>query len=103
MTILTTEEYNAILKKARTLLIYLYKKDDPFCELQNSAVKEIDALIGKSFHLYCVNVDQDPAIANVLDIKNVPAFVYLSDGRIINKSSGVLYTNQILDLVGNSK
>lgn len=46
-----------------------------------------------------VNVDEEPELASEFRIMSIPTIIVFKDGKIVNKSVGLLQKNEVLDLI----
>lgn len=46
-----------------------------------------------------VNVDEQPGLANMFQVMSIPLLVVIKDGKIVNKSLGLIPKNRILELL----
>jgi thioredoxin-like negative regulator of GroEL len=96
---LRRNEFDLVMKSGRDLIILFYQKENAKCTLALETLKEVDALLAKPFDTYIVDVDQDPEISAAFDIKVVPEYISMKQCKIFKRSTDLLYTNQVLDLL----
>ena len=85
--------------EAKDLILYFYRENHPMCTICESAVREVDGMIGKNFDLYRINADTDPEILNACNVQEVPTAISIRNRRIYKRLSGKLASNLILDLL----
>ncbi|MBQ6543348.1 MAG: thioredoxin [Clostridia bacterium] len=68
------------------------------CQMLGPIVAEIaeersDIKVGK------VNVDDEPALANMFGIQSIPTLVYFKEGKAVDSSIGYVEKEKILDML----
>jgi thioredoxin 1 len=68
------------------------------CMMLGPIVKEIadersDVKVGK------VNVDEEPALANMFGIQSIPTLIYFKDGKAVDTSVGYVPKEKILEMI----
>ena len=54
--------------------------------------------VGQTIPVAFIDVDADPGMTAAYGIKSVPTLVFLKDGQVAQKQSGVLSESQVKDL-----
>ena len=99
MTEITTEKMDHIVRKGEDQLILFYRKSHAPSTILMDTFQSVDALVGKDFSCYTVDVAEEPIIADAFGIKDVPEIIAMKNTKIFKRSTRLLYTNQILDLL----
>lgn len=68
------------------------------CQMVSPIVDEI-AEEATDFKVAKVNVDEQPELAQIFGIVNIPTLVVVSGGKIVNKSVGVIGKEDILKMI----
>lgn len=55
----------------------------------------------KNVKIIKVNVDEQPAIANKFNVRGIPNVVFIKDGELVNRFSGVRQKSEIIDIINN--
>ena len=85
--------------ESKDLLLYFYRENHPMCTICESAVLEVDGMIGKNFDLYRINADTDAEILNACNVKEIPEIISIRNHRIYKRLTGRFASNLILDLL----
>ena len=64
-------------------------------ELINEYANDKDVKIIK------VNVDEQPAIANKFNVRGIPNVVFIKNGELVNRFSGVRQKSEIIDIIND--
>ena len=64
-------------------------------ELINEYANDKDVKIIK------VNVDEQPAIANKFNVRGIPNVVFIKNGELVNRFSGVRHKSEIIDIIND--
>ena len=68
------------------------------CQMVSPIVDEV-AEEADGFKVAKVNVDEQPELAQIFGIVNIPTLVVVSGGKIVNKHIGVISKEDILKMV----
>jgi len=60
--------------------------------------KPIMERVGQTIPVAFIDVDTNPGMTSAYGIKSVPTLVFLKDGQVAKKQSGVLSESQVKDL-----
>jgi thioredoxin 1 len=58
---------------------------------------------GSSVNITEVDIDQDPESASQYSIRNIPTLVFIKDGEVNQKKTGVLSESQIDEIINSLK
>jgi len=96
---LTKRDFDAVIRSGADLIIFFYQKNSPVCIIAESALREVDQLLGKNFELYCVDMDAEIEIKNACSVSKAPEFIAVRGMKIYKRKIGPLRSNEILDLL----
>ncbi len=92
-------EFDKIICSGKDLILFFYKKNDPASILGIHTMNELNALIGKSFHLYLINVDDEPEIVKAFSVSTIPEYISVKDSKIYKRCTDLLLSNEALLLL----
>lgn len=98
MTVLTTENYNHILKQGYPMLILVYNPGEAGSILAYDVAGRIDEMHGKSFEIYTVDYQTEREIIQALDVPEVPFFIFIKDKHVQRTLSGIPTENELLSI-----
>lgn len=96
---LQRENFDQEIASGDDLILYLYDPKEAASVIGLGAVKEVAGYIGKNFRIFTVDISKNPEICAALDSKDVPEFISIKNKKIHKRVQGMLFSNQILDLV----
>lgn len=98
---LQREEFNEIIKSGNDLILFFYQTGQAASELAGKSLDEVDGMLGKAFEIYVVNADDQPEICNACSVPfdQIPYFISVRQSKVLRRANGILYSNQILDLL----
>lgn len=96
---LQKEDFDRVIRSGSDLIIYFYQKGDANNVLVESAIQEVDGLIGKNYSVYQVDVDMQPEICRACSISQWPEIISVKNSKIHKRINGTAYANQVLDLL----
>ena len=99
MVDLKRDELNPLIETGNDIILYFYEPNHAHSTIGFAAVEEVENLVGRNFDVFIVNVLNEPEIKDAFGVTSVPETVSVKNKRIYKRSSGVLFSNQILDLI----
>ena len=100
---LTTENYNETVKNTKGLLIVDFWASwcGP-CRMMAPIIDELDAEM-PDVTFAKVNIDEEvqPALEN--NITSIPTLLFIKDGKVVNKSVGVVSKDQLASMIDEVK
>jgi len=96
---LTKENFDFVIRSGNDLILFLYSPVSPKSHLALEAIKEIDQMVGKNFDICLIDFSCQPEIAHALNANDPPETIIIKDQKIHRRKTGILYSNQILDLL----
>lgn len=98
VTKLTQETFeNEVLKADKPCLVDFYADWCGPCQMLSPIVEEI-ADTNDEIKVCKINIDEFPALAMEYKIMNIPALIAFKDGKVFDRSIGVVSKEEILDL-----
>ena len=98
ITITNANFEEEVIKSDKPVLLDFWATWCGPCMMLGPIVKEIadersDVKVGK------VNVDEDPALANMFGIQSIPTLIYFKDGKAVDTSVGYVPKEKILEMI----
>lgn len=95
----TTENFDkAVLNSQGTNLVDFWASWCGPCRMLSPVVEQV-ADENPDLHVFKVNVDDEPEIAEKYGIQSIPTLIVFRGGQEVNRSVGVIPKAQILNLV----
>lgn len=93
-------EFDTVMHCGKDLILFFYYKEgDAASTLGIHTMNEVNALIGRSFDIYFVDVLAEPDIVQAFSVKSVPEYVSMKNCKIHKRSSDLLQTSEVLALL----
>ena len=70
------------------------------CKLMKPVVHQLAGELQGKLKVLEVNVDQNPELARQYNVRSIPCFVVLRDGKEVNRKTGVLPKESLRQLAG---
>lgn len=96
---LKRDDLNPLIESGKDLILYFYQPNHAASTIGFSAVEEVENMIGRSFEIYKVNVSTELEIKDAFGVNGVPETISVKNKKIHKRTVGVLFSNQILDLL----
>ena len=98
ITITNANFEEEVIKSDKPVLLDFWATWCGPCMMLGPIVKEIadersDIKVGK------VNVDDEPALANMFGIQSIPTLIYFKDGKAVDSSIGYMPKEKILEMI----
>lgn len=98
ITITNANFEEEVIKSDKPVLLDFWATWCGPCMMLGPIVKEIadersDVKVGK------VNVDEEPALANMFGIQSIPTLIYFKDGKAVDTSVGYVPKEKILEMI----
>lgn len=90
MTALTTSEFKAkVLEADRPVLVDFHAEWCGPCRTQGPIVDALAAELGEGAFVAKVNVDDEPALAELFQVRSIPTLILFRDGKISRRFTGL--------------
>ena len=84
-----------VIDSKAALLVDFWSSWCPPCKMMESVVDELASEFEGKIRIAKVNVDQNPGIANQLNIQGVPTFITFKNGKQVARSVGAQSKKQL--------
>ncbi len=96
---LKSESFNSVVASGDTLILNFYRDNHAMSTITLESLKKVDTMHAKEFEIYIINADKEPEIMEACLVKKVPTTLSIINTKIHKKEEGILFSNQILDLI----
>ena len=96
---LKRDELNPLIESGKDVLLFFFELNHPASTLAYPALEEVNGMVGRSFEIYLVNASDEPEIKDAFSVDVVPEFIAVKNKKIHKRLQGILFSNQILDLL----
>ena len=98
---LATDEFNATVAKGVTLVDFWAPWCQP-CRRQAPILEQVAQAMGDRTRIFKVNVDENPATAQLYQIQGIPTLILFKNGVGIKRFIGVQTAEDLLDAIRES-
>lgn len=90
---------NEVLKSDKPVLVDFYADWCTPCHMVSPIIEQVseengDIKVGK------VNVDEQPEIASMFGVTNIPTFIMFKEGKVVDRVMGAVPKSAILKMIG---
>jgi thioredoxin-like negative regulator of GroEL len=96
---LKRDELNPLIESGKDILLFFFDPNHPVSTLAYPALEEVNGMVGRSFDIFLVNACDEPEIKDAFSVNAVPEFISVKNKKIHKRAKGILFSNQILDLL----
>ena len=93
---------NEVINNNVTVLVFKSEWCGP-CRALTPTINELinEYANDKDIKIIKVNVDEQPAIANKFNVRGIPNVVFIKNGELVNRFSGVRHKSEIIDIIND--
>ncbi len=92
-------KFNDIISSGTpTLIDYSANWCQP-CKLMQPILKDVKRRLGEKVRILKIDVDKNPAIAKKHNIRSVPTLLVIKSGKVIFRQTGVMPSDQIVEVL----
>ncbi len=92
------KESGAVDQPGKTVLIEFYTDWCPTCRAMRQTLERV-AEERDDIDIFTVNTDKNPGFVREYNIKSVPTFIALKNGKIVGRASGALSRRELAGMV----
>ena len=90
---------NEVLKSDKPVLVDFYADWCTPCHMVSPIIEQVseengDIKVGK------VNVDEQPEIASMFGVMNIPTFIMFKEGKVVDRVMGAVPKSAVLKMIG---
>ncbi len=92
------KESGAVDQPGKTVLIEFYTEWCPTCRAMKQSLDRFSEK-RPDIDIFTVDADKNPGFVSEYEIKSVPTFVALKDGKVISRTAGAVSLHELDDMV----
>jgi thioredoxin 1 len=95
--------FSSLIKSQKPTLVDFYADWCGPCKMMKPILEELKNQVGDEARIIKIDVDKNPTIANVYQVKGVPTLALFKDGELKWKQAGVVqveYLRRIIEQFG---
>lgn len=93
--------FNDIINSSKPVLIDFFAEWCGPCKTMVPILKEVKQELGDKITILKVDVDKNQQLASKYNIKGVPTLMIFKSGNQVWRQSGVIQSNQLIDIINN--
>ncbi|MBD1432470.1 thioredoxin [Sphingobacterium sp. DN00404] len=91
--------FQEIINQDKPVLVDFFAEWCGPCKTQAPILKELKERVGESVSIIKIDVDKNPQVASMLEVRGVPTLVLFRKGEIRWRQSGVYPVNELERLI----
>ncbi len=91
--------FNQLINTDQLVLVDFFAEWCAPCKALKPILKEVKQMVGSKVKIIKIDIDKNPRVAQIYNVRSVPTLILFKSGSIIWKQSGVLpaqHINQVL-------
>lgn len=91
--------FQSLIQSNKPVLIDFYAEWCGPCKMMIPILQETKATLGDSVSILKIDVDKNQALASQYQVRGVPTLMIFKDGKQLWRQSGVVQTNDLVELL----
>lgn len=91
--------FQEVIKQDKPVLVDFYAEWCGPCKMMAPMLEDLKKRVGNSATIIKIDVDKSPQAAAAYQIQGVPTLMLFKNGKILWRKSGVVPTNELLNLI----
>ena len=92
-------KFNEIISQEQLTLVDFYADWCGPCKMMSPILQEVKSVVKDDVKIIKINVDQHQDLAAEFMVRGVPTLMLFKDGKMLWRQSGVLGTNDLVNLL----
>ncbi len=93
------KSFQEYIKEDKPVLVDFYADWCGPCKVMHPILKELKEKINNDASILKINIDKNARMASKYQIQSVPTLLLFKNGNIVCRQSGVVPTNQLMQLI----
>ncbi len=95
--------FQEIINSDKLVLVDFFAEWCGPCKMMSPILVDLKKRIGESASIIKIDVDKNPKVATLYQVRGVPTLILFKGGKILWRKSGVLTAKELLDLINSHK
>ena len=95
--------FQEIINSDKLVLVDFFAEWCGPCKMMSPILADLKKRIGESASIIKIDVDKNPKVATLYQVRGVPTLILFKGGKILWRKSGVLTAKELLDLINSHK
>ncbi len=92
-------KFSEIINQEKPVLVDFFAEWCGPCKLMTPILKDLKASLGNAVSIIKIDVDKNQALAAQYQVKGVPTLMLFKSGKQVWRQSGVVQTNDLINLI----
>ncbi len=92
-------KFSELINGSTPVLVDMYADWCGPCKTLAPMLKDAKSQFGDKVKIIKIDVDKNPAVAQKFQVRGVPTLILFKEGKLLWRQSGVIPTDQIVDVI----
>ena len=91
--------FNRLINSEKPVLVDFFAEWCGPCKTMAPILSEVKSAVGGKASIIKVDVDKNPSLSTVYNVRGVPTLILFKNGKVIWRQSGVVHANDLILLL----
>jgi len=95
------EKFDSIINSGKPVLVDFFAEWCGPCKIMAPILSEVKQHFGDKTTIIKIDVDKNPKVAALYQIRNIPTLILFKNGKVVWKQAGVVQKSELVNLISS--